>query len=129
MLTYWSIFWRTFSALELAVIGAAVAWDWTSDFKASATKLAFLSLAPLIGAVVAAIYAYVRTPATTALEKAIRAFLQAVAGGLAAVAINVPADVLALPNLLISLGIAAVGAFLVTFFSNQGTVPPATTSP
>jgi hypothetical protein len=129
MLTYWSIFWRTFSALELAVIGAAVAWDWTTDFKASATKLAFLSLAPFIGAVVAAIYAYVRTPATTALEKAIRAFLQAIAGGLALVVINTPADVIALPNLLVSLGVAAIGAFIVTFFSNQGTVLPATSSP
>lgn len=129
MLTYWSIFWRTFSALELAVIGAAVAWDWASDFKGNAAKLAFLSLAPFIGAVAAAFYAAATSPATTALEKAIRAFLQAIAGGLAAVVINVPADVVALPNLLVSLGIAAVGAFLVTYFSNQGTVPPATTSP
>lgn len=129
MLTYWSIFWRTFSALELAVIGAAVTWDWASDFKTNATKLLFLTLAPFIGAVAAAIWSYVRTPAVTAVEKALRAFAQAIAGGLAAVVINVPADVVALPNLLVSLGIAAVGAFLVTFFSNQGTVPPATTSP
>ena len=129
MLTYWSIFWRTFSALELAVIGAALTWDWASDFKANVSKLLFLSLAPFIGAVAAAIYAYVRTPAVTALEKALRALAQALAGGLAVVVINEPADVVALPNLLVSLGIAAVGAFLVTFFSNQGTVPPATVSP
>lgn len=129
MLTYWSIFWRTFSALELAVVTAAMTWDWASDFKANAAKLMLLTVAPFLGALGAAFYAAGKSPAVTAIGKAVRAFFQAVGGGIAVIGINSFADVIALPNLLVPLIITAVLSFAVTFFSAQGTVPPATTSP
>lgn len=129
MLVYWSIFWRTFSALELAVIGSALAWDWASDFKATAFKLLFLSAAPFLGAVGAALYAWRKSPAVTAFAKAVRAGVEKIAAGAVLIGVNEFADVIKTPNLVVPLVVAAVGSFLVTYFSAQGTVPPATASP
>lgn len=120
---YVNIFWRTFAALESAVILAAMGWDWATDFKVSVSKLAFLSFAPLIGAVGAAGYAYTRTPAPTALGKAIRAFVEKAVAGVALIAVNSFADVLTLPNLLVPIVIASVLSFIFTYLSYQGQPP------
>lgn len=129
MLTYWSIFWRTFAGLATATLLAAQGYDWASGYEANAKQLAFGLLLALIGGLLAAGYAYVQSPAVTALEKAVRSLIQYLLGAVGAVAINSFADLVALPKLLIPALIGAVLAFLVTYFSNQGTVPPAVTSP
>lgn len=120
---YFNIFWRTFLALEAAVVLAAMGWDWATDFKVNVSKLAFLSLAPLMGAAGAAFYAWRKAPAKTALGKALRAAVEKIAAGVVLVTINNWADVLALQNILIPLGGAAVVAFFGTYFSYKGQPP------
>lgn len=123
MTMYLNIFWRTFAALETAVMAAALGWDWATDFKVNVSKLAFLSFAPFIGALGAAGYAYVKTPALTALGKAIRAAVEKLVAGVVLLAVNSFADVLAIPNLLVPVGIAAVLSFVLTYLSYQGEPP------
>lgn len=120
---YFNIFWRTFAALESAVLVAAMAWDWATDFKVNVSKLAFLSLAPLAGAIGAAGWAYVRTPAATAGGKALRAGAEKLLAGAGLLVINNWADVLTLPNLVVPILISAVLSFGVTLLSYQGEPP------
>lgn len=124
-MVYFNIFWRTFAALESAVLVAAMAWDWAdvTNFKVNVGKLAFLSLAPLAGAVGAAVYAWRNTPATTAFGKAIRAAVEKAGAGVALLVVNNWADVLTLPNLLVPILIATVLSFVVTLLSYQGQPP------
>lgn len=130
MLTYWSIFWRTFAALATATLVAAQGYDWASgDYKTKVAQLGFGLLLALIGALTAAGWAYVRSPAVTALDKAIRSLVQYLLGAVGAVVINSFADLVSLPKLLVPAIIGAVIAFGLAYFSNQGTVPPATASP
>ena len=123
MMLYVNIFWRTFAALEAAVMSAALFWDWTTDFKVNLSKLAFLSLAPLAGGVLAAYYAWRNTPARTALGKAIRAAVEKLIAGAGLLVINNWADVLALPNLLVPILIGSGLSFVITLLSYQGQPP------
>jgi hypothetical protein len=123
---YWRIFWRTFAQLMLAVVGAAQAMDWatgSATFNQNADKLAVLTLVAFIGAVLAAGYAFVRSPATSALQKGLRSAGETILGGLSAVVVNELADVVKLEALVIPLVVATVLAFLFTYFQYQ---PPAT---
>lgn len=129
MLTYWSIAWRTFAGLATATLVAAQGYDWATDYKTNAKQLAFGLLLAAIGALIAAGWAYVNSPSVTALEKAVRSLVQYILGAVGAVVINSFADLVALPRLLIPALIGAVIAFGLTYFANQGTVPPATASP
>jgi uncharacterized membrane protein YeaQ/YmgE (transglycosylase-associated protein family) len=130
LLTLWSIFWRTFASLATATLVAAQGYDWASgDYRAKVAQLGFGLLLAVIGAAVAAGWAFVQTPAVTAIDKAVRSLVQYLLGAVGAVVINSFADFVALPKLLVPAIIGAVIAFALTYFSNQGTVPPATTSP
>lgn len=126
MLVYWKIFWRTFAQLELAVVLAAQAMDWSTagnQFALNTDKLGALSLMALLGALIAALWAWGLSPATSAIQKATRSAIQALAGGLGAITINSVADIVALKTLLVPLVLAVVFAFAVTFFQNQAPAP------
>lgn len=120
---YLNIFTRTFLALEAAIITAALGWDWATDFKVNVSKLAFLSIAPVIGAAGAALWAFRNSPAPTAIGKALRAAAEKLAGGLGIIVLNNWADVFQLPNLLVPILIATALSFVGTLFSYQGQPP------
>jgi len=125
--TYWSIFWRTFTTLSVSILVGAQALDWSTDkVVVNATNTGYLLLGAAIGGVVAVGWAFVSSPATTALAKAERAAVQALLGSaIGAVTITNASDVLALGDLLAPAGAAIVLAFVVTYFQNQGGTPPA----
>lgn len=126
-MSYWSIFWRTFAQLSAAALLAVGGLDWTaSGFEASATTVGLALLGALVGGLVAAGWAFVSSPATTALEKAIRSAVQALIAVLAMFAYNSIGDVVNNGRLLVASIGGVVLAFLVTFFQNQGTVPEKT---
>lgn len=122
-MTYWSIFWRSFSQMAAAFLLGVSVVDLTSDYKTGAVLLGLGLLSAAIGGLVAAGWAFWKTPATSASEKAIRSFLEKILGGLGAVALSSTADLVALPRLLWPLLVAAFLAAMVTYFSNQGVVP------
>jgi predicted MFS family arabinose efflux permease len=124
MMTYLSIGFRTFAQLATAVIAGAQVYDWTNGDKGVGFALVgFGLLAALIGALVAMLWAYVSSPATTALEKALRSAAQAVAATLGGLAINSGADLVATKALLVSGAIAVVLAFALTFLQYQSPTP------
>lgn len=122
----WSIFWRTFAQLALAALLAVQGLDWTNaaDVKVNGTTLGVALLAAALGGVVAVLWAFGATPATTAVEKAIRSAAQAAAGGLGALVLNSVTDVLAVPALLLGIGVSVVFAFAITYFQNQNQPAP-----
>jgi hypothetical protein len=122
-MTYWSIFWRSFAQMAAAFMLSVSVVDLTSDYKTGAVLMGLGLLSAAIGGLVAAGWAFWKTPATTATEKAIRSFLEKILGGLSAVALSSAADLVNLPRLLWPLLVAALLAAMVTFFSNQGEVP------
>jgi hypothetical protein len=126
MKSLWSIFWRTFAQLALAALLAVQGLNWQdpNTVKVNATNLGIALLGAVLGGVVAVLWAYVATPAATAVEKAIRSAVQAAAGGLGAIALNSVADVLSVGHLLVAVGVSVVFAFAITYFQNQ--VPPVT---
>lgn len=119
----WNIFWRTFAQLALAALLAVQGLDWTNaaDVKVNGTTLGVALLAAVVGGVVAVLWAYAATPATTSVEKAIRSAAQAAAGGLGVLVLNSLADVVKVPALLIGIAVSVVFAFAVTYFQNQPT--------
>jgi len=122
MIVLWRIFWKTFAALELAVVLAAQGMDWTTDggqYALNADKLGAMTFMAVLGGVIAVLWAWASTPAVTPLEKALRSAGQAAGAGLATIVVNSIADIVTLGALLIPLVIAVVGAFLVTYFQNQ----------
>jgi hypothetical protein len=124
MTVYWSIFWRTFAAAAAVALSAALTWDWAAtNAKVNAVQLVVLLGAGAVAGLLAAGWAFVRSPAQTALDKAIRSLIETVVAGLGVIALNSVADWVALPKLLVPLVITAVGHFVLTFFQNQGTVP------
>jgi hypothetical protein len=126
-MTYWSIFWRTFAQLATAVVVGAQAYDFTNGDKGAGFALvAYGLLAAAIGAAAAVLWAFVSTPATSALEKALRSAAQAVAATLGGLAINSAADLVKTEAILVSGGISVVLAFALTYFQNQGAVPVST---
>lgn len=130
-MTLWSIFWRTFAQLATAALLAVQGLDWATSngLKSNGIALGLALLLALIGALGAVLWSYASQPAVTAMEKALRSAAQALAGVLGAVVLNEAADLIALPKFLIGSVATVILAFAVTYFSNQGTVPPATTSP
>jgi hypothetical protein len=122
----WNIFWRTFAQLALAALLAVQGLDWTNvaDVKVNATTLGVALLAAVVGGIVAVLWAYGATPASTAVEKSVRSAAQAAAGGLGAIALNSVADVVKLPTLLLGIVVSVVFAFLVTYFQNQPAPAP-----
>jgi hypothetical protein len=118
--TYWSIFWRTFAQLAVPVVVTAQAYDWVNgDKKVNASLLGFGLLVAFVGGIAAAGYAWVKTPATTALQKSIRSAVQAALGVLVALPVNAVGDVVQWPGLLLGGLSVVVGAFAITFFQNQ----------
>jgi hypothetical protein len=113
----WSIFWRTFAQLALAVLLAVQVPDLIDDtwIKSTGTAVGLGLLAVL--------WAWGLTPAVTALEKATRSAAQAAAGVLGAVVLNTAADLISLPKVLVGGVVTIVLAFAVTYFQNQGPVP------
>jgi len=121
-MSYWNIFWRTFAQLATGVMAAALVVDWTTEWKASATTVGLGLLTALVGGLVAAGHAYVRTPAVSAVQKATRSLVQFVVAGAGVLAFNQVSDVIAVRNLAVPLAIGAVLSFALTFFQNQGAV-------
>lgn len=123
---YLSIFGRTAGALALTVLLAAQTLDWSDQDKviASGTIVAFGLLAALIGGLLAVGWAFVATPAVTALGKALRAAVQAlIAAPLAGVVISSTSDFVELEKLVIPTIAAVVLAFLVSYLSNRVPAP------
>lgn len=127
MKALWSIFWRTFAQLSLAALLAVQGLNWTDPdtVKVNATNLGIALLAAVLGGLVAVLWAYGSSPASTAIEKAIRSAAQAAAGGLGAIVLNSVADVLTIGHLLVAVAVSVVFAFAITYFQNQ--VPPTNT--
>lgn len=121
MVSYWSIFWRTFAQLALAAVLAVQGLNWTDpeEVKVNATTLGIALLAAAVGGLVAVLWAFAGSPAASATEKAVRSAAQAAAGGLGALALNSAADVLAVPTLLLGIAVSIVFAAAVTYFQNQ----------
>ncbi len=122
-MNYVQIAFKTFAQLAAAALVSLQGLDWTVEgFNASSSKLGLALVLAAIGALVAVAWAFVSSPAVSALQKASRSAVQAIAGGIAAIVVNTWADVVTLPRLIVPIAVAAVLAFGVTFFSNQA--PP-----
>lgn len=125
-MTYWRIFWRTFATLAAAVLVGAQTYDWVNgDKRANVVLIGLGLIVAAIGATGAALWAFAGSPATSPIEKALRSAAQALAAGLAGVAINSVGDLVAMPAALVTLGIGVVLSFFLTYLQNQGAVAPA----
>ena len=123
---YLSIFTKTAGALALTVFLAAQTLDWSDKDKviASGTIVAFGLLGALVGGVIAVLWAFVGTPATTAVGKALRSAVQALlALPIAGVVIKETSDFVTVEKLLIPTACAVVLAFLVSYLSNRNPAP------
>lgn len=121
---YWSIFWRTFAQLAVPAIVAAQGYDWVNgDTRYNASLLGFALLVAFIGGVSAAGYAWLKEPATTTLQKATRSAVQAALGVLVALPTNAATDIVQWPALLAGSVSVIAGAFVLTWFQNQGELP------
>lgn len=125
MTTLWTIFWRTFAQLALAVVLAVQGLDWVSSGgrKSSSTVLLLGLFSAFIGAIAAVLWAWSSTPAGSAIQKAFRSGAQAAAGGLAAIVINETSDFYSLSKVLTAVVVSVVFAFAITFFQNQESPP------
>lgn len=131
MIIYWNIFWKTFAQLAAAALASAQVYFVTQS-NANTVNLSvtgFALVMAFLGALIAVGTAYVKTPATTALQKALRSGVQALVGGVATWAINSVADVVATERLLVPLAVSVVLAFGVTYFQSQGTTTTVTVAP
>lgn len=129
---YLSIFTRTAGTLALTVFLAAQTLDWSNQDKivASGTIVAFGLLAALIGGLVAVGWAFVGTPAVTALGKALRSAVQAaIAAPLAGIVITKTSDFVEVQTLLIPTAAAVVLAFIVSYLSNRLPAPVSEVKP
>jgi hypothetical protein len=116
---YVRIFTKTFASLAAAALVGAQAYDWSSTgYKVSALHTGLLLLAAVIAALIAAGWAYARSPATTALQKATRQFIEVVVSGAGVLAFNEAADVVDFGKLLTTLVIGAVLSFGTTYLMN-----------
>lgn len=123
------IFVRTFAALAGAGLLAVQGYDWSSSdtIRNNGYALGLMLLSAVVGSIVAVAWAFVASPAGTALEKGFRAAVEKVVGGLGAVAINSQADLVGMGKLIPSVLIAAALAFFVTLLSYVS--PPKVTPP
>lgn len=120
MVSYWQTFWRTFAQLAGAALLTLQGLDWTVEgFNTSSAKAGLALVLALVGALVAAGWSFVGSPASTALQKAIRSGVEAILGGVGAVVVNEWADITALERIVVPTIVAAILAFGVTYFSNQ----------
>jgi hypothetical protein len=120
---YWQILWRTFAQLAGAALLTLQGLDWTVEgFNASSSKAGLALVLALVGALVAVGWAFVSSPASSALEKGLRSGVEAILGGVGAVVVNTWADVVTLDRIVVPTIVAAVLAFGVTYFSYQ--TPP-----
>jgi len=119
-MNYWQIGWRTFAQLAGAALLTLQGLDWTVEgFNASSSKAGLALVLALIGALVAVGWAFVQSPAVSAVQKAVRSGVEAILGGVGAVVVNEWADVVSLERLIVPTLVAAVLAFGVTYFSYQ----------
>lgn len=128
-MSLWSIFWRTFAQLELAVVLAAQGMDWATDsgkWTLNADKLGAMTLGALVGGVIAVLWSWATTPASSAVQKAFRSAAQAAAAVLGGLVFNSFADVASAAAIVVPGVVGIVLAFLVTYFQNQGELPPVT---
>jgi len=119
-MNYWQIGWRTFAQLAGAALLTLQGLDWTVEgFNASSSKAGLALVLALVGALVAVGWAFVQSPAVTAVQKAVRSGVEAILGGVGAIVVNEWADVVALERLVVPTLVAAILAFGVTYFSYQ----------
>lgn len=125
------IFARTFAALSAAVLLAAQGWSWatSAEFKTNALVLGLAVGAAVVGALLAVVAAIVAGPATTRVEKSVRAFGEKLLGGIGVVAFNSLADVVAFGKLLPPLLIASAFAFAWTWLTYVEDVPASAAIP
>jgi hypothetical protein len=125
MMLYWNIFWRTFAQLAAASLLVIQVPDLIDEqwIKNTGGAVGLAMLSALIGGLIAAGWAFVRTPAVTALDKAVRSAIEKILGGLGALVFNTWAEVVAVPKILIGTIVVAVLSFAVTYFQYQGPVP------
>lgn len=124
-MNYWTIGWRTFAQLAGAALLTLQGLDWTIEgFNASSSKAGLALVLALVGALVAVGWAFVQSPAVSAVQKAVRSGVEAILGGVGAVVVNEWADVVDLERLVVPTLVAAVLAFGVTYFSYQQPAPP-----
>jgi hypothetical protein len=124
-MTYWTILWRTFAQLAGAALLTLQGLDWTVEgFNASSSKAGLALVLALVGALVAAGWAFVGSPATTAVAKATRSAVEAILGGIGAVVVNTWADIVAIERIAVPTLVAAVLAFGVTYLSYEAKKDP-----
>lgn len=122
---YWQILWRTFAQLAGAALITLQGLDWTVEgFNASSSKAGLALVLAAIGALVAVGWAYVSSPASSGLQKAIRSAIEAILGGVGAVVVNTWADVVSLERIVVPTIVAAILAFGVTYFQYQEPTAP-----
>jgi hypothetical protein len=128
MVNYFRIFWKTFAALAAGALLAVQGLDFATSngLRDNGTALGLALLMALIGGLVAAGQAFVRSPASTPIQKAVRSGVQATVGVLGAVILNQSADLFDLPRVLLAGASSIVLAFFITLFQNQGTVSDST---
>jgi hypothetical protein len=125
MKEYLNIFARTFAQLAGAALITLQGLDWTIEgFNASSSKAGLALVLAAVGALVAAGWAFVSSPAASAVAKATRSGVEAILGGVGAIVVNEWADVTALERIVVPTLVAAVLAFGVTFFSYQTPAEP-----
>jgi hypothetical protein len=122
------VFTRTFLVLAGSVLLAVQGLEWADGtlIGNNVLTLGLGLLAAAVGAVLAVAAAYIAGPATTKLQKSVRAFLEKIVAGIGVVAFSTAADVVAFGKLVVPLLIAAVFAFAITYISTE---PPPVPTP
>lgn len=109
---------RTLLAGLAGVATAALAVDWTTDYRVGAVIVGLGVLAAVVAAVAAFLLALGDKTASTPVGKALVQFCQMVGGGLAALVITTTADLAPAAKTVTSLLITAALSALATFFLN-----------
>lgn len=127
---YLNIFTRTFAALASAAMLAAQGYDWVNgDLRVNAENLGLALILAVVGAATATGWAYVQSPATTPLQKATRAAVQAILGGVGVIVVNTFADFVDIAAIIVPTLVTAALAFGVTYLSYKGSPPPPDVEP
>lgn len=113
-----SVFVRTLLSGLAGVAVAAAAIDWTQDWRPQLVTMGIALLVVVIASVAAWALAQSRLHADTPLGKALGQFLQLAGAGLAAVVINVPADIVPQGKLVITVLVSAVFSAVGTLALN-----------